>query len=220
MKKAEKKGFDPQELLETLQSLDPENIGSWPLPIKLGAAMLVFVAVVVAGYFFAITELRVSLERAQAEEASLMEQYEKRAFTAQNLEQYKRQMQDMEEMFGSLLSQLPKDTEVPGLLEDITHTGLGSGLDIDRIELGTVSEKEFYAELPIKMAVRGDFHGFGSFVSGVAALPRIVTLQDFTIKPVANSGGRLLQMDISAKTYRYASAKQAPAKQAPARRRR
>lgn len=220
MSKAEKKGFDPQELMETLQNLDFENVGSWPLPIKLGAAAIVFVAVVFAGYFFAITDLRLNLQRAEREEASLMEQYEKRAFTAQNLEQYKRQMVDMEEMFGSLLSQLPKDTEVPGLLEDITHTGLGSGLEIDRIELGAVAEKEFYAELPIKMVVRGDFHGFGSFVSGVAALPRIVTLQDFTIKPVANSGGRLLQMDISAKTYRYAEVKQAPAKKAaPARRR-
>jgi len=216
MSKAEKKGFDPQELMETLQNLDFDNVGGWPLPIKLGAAVLVFVGVLFGGYFFSITEQNALLERYRNDENNLMQQYEKKAFTAQNLEQYKKQMVDMEEMFGSLLSQLPKDTEVPGLLEDITHTGLGSGLEIDRIELGTVVEKEFYAELPIKMMVRGDFHGFGSFVSGVAALPRIVTLEDFTIKPVSQSSNRLLEMQISAKTYRYASGAGAKAGAAPA----
>jgi type IV pilus assembly protein PilO len=205
MSKAESKGFDPQELMETLKNLDFENVGGWPLPIKLGAAVLVFVGVLFGGYWFSIIEKNTALQRYQVEEGSLMQQYEKKAFTAQNLEQYKKQMEDMEEMFGSLLSQLPKDTEVPGLLEDITHTGLGSGLEIDRIELGNVVEREFYAELPIKMIVRGDFHGFGSFVSGVAALPRIVTLEDLTIKPVSQSSNRLLEMSISAKTYRYAS---------------
>lgn len=216
MSKAEKKGFDPQELMETLQSLDFENVGGWPLPVKLGAAVLVFLGVLIGGYFFSITEQNSLLQRYQNDENNLMQQYEKKAFTAQNLEQYKKQMADMEEMFGSLLSQLPKDTEVPGLLEDITHTGLGSGLEIDRIELGSVVEKEFYAELPIKMMVRGDFHGFGSFVSGVAALPRIVTLEDLTIKPVSQSSNRLLEMQINAKTYRYASGAAAKAGAAPA----
>lgn len=219
MSKAEKKGFDPQELMDTLQNLDFENVGGWPLPIKLGAAVLVFIGVLAAGYFLSIVEQNSQLDRYRNEESTLMQSYEKKAFTAQNLEQYKKQMVDMEEMFGSLLSQLPKDTEVPGLLEDITHTGLGSGLEIDRIELGTVVEREFYAELPIKMTVRGDFHGFGSFVSGVAALPRIVTLDDFSIKPVSQSANRFLEMSISAKTYRYASgaaAAPAPGK-APAR---
>ncbi|MEE4252071.1 MAG: type 4a pilus biogenesis protein PilO [Alcanivoracaceae bacterium] len=217
MSKADKKGFDPQELMEVLQNLDFENVGGWPLPVKLGAAVLVFVAVLAAGYFLSIVEQNNQLERFRNEETTLMQQYEKKAFTAQNLEQYKKQMVDMEEMFGSLLSQLPKDTEVPGLLEDITHTGLGSGLEIDRIELGSVVEREFYAELPIKMTVRGDFHGFGSFVSGVAALPRIVTLDDLTIKPVSESANRFLEMSISAKTYRYASGAAAP--KAPAGRR-
>jgi type IV pilus assembly protein PilO len=220
MSKADKKGFDPQELMEVLQNLDFENVGGWPLPVKFGAAVLVFVAVMTAGYFLSIVEQNSELERYRGQEARLMQDYEKKAFTAQNLEQYKKQMVDMEEMFGSLLSQLPRDTEVPGLLEDITHTGLGSGLEIDRIELGSVVEREFYAELPIRMTVRGDFHGFGSFVSGVAALPRIVTLDDFSIKPVSQSANRFLEMSISAKTYRYASGAAAkPAPAAPARRR-
>ncbi|MFN3712443.1 MAG: type 4a pilus biogenesis protein PilO [Alcanivoracaceae bacterium] len=215
MSKAERKGFDPQELMETLQNLDYENVGGWPLPIKIGSAVLVFVGVLVAGYFFSIVEKQATHDRYLRTEADLMQQYERKAFTAQNLEQYKKQMVDMEEMFGSLLSQLPRDTEVPGLLEDITHTGLGSGLEIEKIELGRVVEREFYAELPIQMTVRGDFHGFGSFVSGVAALPRIVTLGDFTVKPVGQNTHRLLEMQISAKTYRYASTP-AKAETAPA----
>ena len=204
---AEKKGFDPQELIETLQNLDFENVGGWPLPIKLGAALLVFVAVMFLGHMFMITDKLSQLDQLKRSETDLMQQFEKKAFTAQNLEQYKKQMVDMEETFGSLLSQLPKDTEVPGLLEDITHTGLGSGLDIESIELGSLAEREFFAELPITVVVRGDYHAFGSFVSGVAALPRIVTLHDFEITPVEEDGG-LLTMTIDAKTYRYASSPQ------------
>ncbi|PKM23171.1 MAG: pilus assembly protein PilP [Gammaproteobacteria bacterium HGW-Gammaproteobacteria-14] len=220
MSGADKKKFDAQELMEALSNLDFENIGGWPAPIKAGAAVLVFVAVLALGYFFSITDKYAQQDRFQRIETDLMQQYERKAFTAQNLEQYKKQMVDMEEMFGSLLSQLPRDTEVPGLLEDITHTGLGSGLEIEKIALGQVVEREFYAELPIEMTVRGDFHGFGSLVSGVAALPRIVTLGDFSIKPVGQSTNRLLELVISAKTYRYASAPaRAESEATPARRR-
>lgn len=204
---AKKRSFDPQELIETLQNLDFENVGGWPLPIKLGAAALVFVAVIVLGHMLIITDKLSQLDQLKRSEAELMEQFEQKAFTAQNLEQYKKQMVDMEETFGTLLSQLPRDTEVPGLLEDITHTGLGSGLDIESIELGNLTEREFFAELPITVVVKGDYHAFGSFVSGVAALPRIVTLHDFTIQPETEDGG-LLTMRITAKTYRYASAQQ------------
>lgn len=206
MSKAEKKGFDFQELSETLQNLDFENIGGWPLPIKVGAVILAFVVVVLLGYSFSITAKYDALAAKQRTETDLMNQYEQKAFKAQNLDQYRKQLEDMEEMFGSLLNQLPKDTEVPGLLEDITHTGLGSGLEFEKIDLGQEVEREFYAELPIKVHARGDFHGFGSFVGGVAALPRIVTLEDFVIAPVEGSG-RLLGMTITAKTYRYSSNK-------------
>ena len=113
----------------------------------------------------------------------------------------------MEESFGSLLRQLPKETEVPELLEDITHTGLGSGLDFDGITLETESTQEFYVEQPIKIKVQGDYHAFGAFVSGISALPRIVTLHNFTVVPMANkfadSGAPILTMEILAKTYRY-----------------
>lgn len=215
MSKAEKKGFDLQELQEALQNLDFENIGGWPTPIKIGATVLAFVGVIFLGYMLSITAKHDRLASLERQERELMRQYEDKAFKAQHLDQYRGQLVEMEEMFGSLLNQLPKETEVPGLLEDITHTGLGSGLEFSEIELGQEAIREFYAELPITIRARGDFHGFGSFVSGVAALPRIVTLEDFVIEPVGR-GGQLLGLTITAKTYRYSTARPAePAKNNP-----
>lgn len=207
MKLDDLKELDVQDLIDNLQSLDFENIGSWPPVVKGAIAALVCVLVIVLGYMFSIQSLNEQLSRLQSEEKSLMKEYEDKAFKARNLDQYRQQLEEMEESFGSLLEQLPKDTEVPGLLEDITHTGLGSGLEFEEISLGTEVEREFYAELPINIKVTGDYHGFGSFVSGVAALPRIVTLHDFEIAPAGKGpdASGLLAMTITAKTYRYAS---------------
>lgn len=201
MAQEEKKKFDLQQLVETVNSLDPENFGSWPMPVKLACAVLVLVVVLVLGYMLSITDLNNTLARLQQKETDLMKQYEDKAYKAKNLDQYRAQLADMNEQFGALLQQLPKDTEVPGLLEDITHTGEGSGLEINKIELGKESKKQFYAELPINIQVTGDFHGFGNFVSGVAALPRIVTLHDFSIGSGKNN--KLLSMTVTAETYRY-----------------
>lgn len=207
MSAAEKKGLDIQELLESIQELDMENVGSWPTPVKLIAALIVFAAVVAGMYFFTIQNKYGELDREKGSETDLMSQYEKKAFKAQNLDQYRKQLSDMEQVFSALLEQLPKDTEVPALLEDITHTGLGSGLEFKRIKLGNEAVKEFYAELPINIAVVGDYHGLGNFVSGIAAFPRIVTLGNFKITPASKGFGGLLNMEITAKTYRYSSNK-------------
>lgn len=227
MKTSDLKEIDIQELFEKLQSLDMENVGSWPLPVKIGASVIVFILVVVLGYMFSVTGLNDQLNRARANEATLMQQLEQKAHRAHNLEQYRAQLAEMEETFGSLLQQLPRETEVPGLLEDITHTGLGSGLEFDKIELAKETEREFYAELPIHITVRGDYHGFGAFVSGVAALPRIVTLHDFDVSTQARPGrgaalpdaGSPLIMNITAKTYRYSTRPPASARQQPNNRR-
>lgn len=205
MSEVDKKAFDIQEFIQSLQELDYENVGAWPAAVKAMAVVLVLVVVVVLGYVLEITPKYEQLQRLTAEEASLMSQYEAKAFKAQNLDQYRKQLDDMEDMFGSLLAQLPKETEVPGLLEDITHSGLGSGLELREINLGTEAVKEFYAELPIQISATGDYHGFGAFVSGVAALPRIVTLGDFAIKRESSDFAGLLSLDITAKTYRYSS---------------
>ena len=201
-----KKGIDVEALVESLQNLDFENVGGWPMPLKAAAAILVFVVVVSLGYFLSVSDLYSRLDTLKRTEGELMTEYESKAFKAQNLDQYRQQLEDMQDLFGSLLSQLPKETEVPGLLEDISHTGIGSGLEFKEIKLGTETEKEFYAELPIQVTVMGDYHGFGSFVGGVAALPRIVTLENFTIEPASKEDrSGLLKMQITAKTYRYAS---------------
>ena len=186
-----------------VNDLDFNNVGSWPAAIKAIVLLLVFGLILGGGYWFMIKDQYAALDRVEAEEATLKQQYEAKAFQVANLEAYRQQMEEMEESFGALLKQLPKDTEVPGLLEDITNTGLGTGLAINSIALKPEVTREFYVELPIDISVRGTYHDLASFVSGVAALPRIVTLHDFNIKPNGKSDAGELVMAISAKTYRY-----------------
>lgn len=205
------KSLDIQELMNTLNTLDPQNVGSWPMPVKVMIYVLVFVGVLVLGYMFDLSGIQDNLSTGQQEQQTLLGEFESKVFKAQNLDTYKTQLKDMEDSFGALLRQLPQDTEVPGLLEDITHTGLGSGLEFDAIDLGNETPKDFYAEQPINIKVTGDYHAFGAFVSGISALPRIVTLHDFTIGPkqttnsnrVDDGGAPVLTMTILAKTYRY-----------------
>ena len=193
--------MDVREFIDSLNNLDPENIGSWPLPVK---SFIWIVVAVVCGflvYNFMLSESLMLLEKEHGKESGYMQDYEKKAFQAANLERYKKQMTDMETTFGALLRQLPSDTEVPGLLEDISHTGLSAGLEFKSIKLGKETKKEFYIELPISIEVRGGYHSLGAFVSGVSALPRIVTLHDFKITSGKSSND--LNMSITAKTYRY-----------------
>ena len=186
-----------------LSELDVNNLGAWPAPVKVIAGFLLLIAVLVLGYNFHLKDLQDQLEHKRGEEASLKQQFETKAFQAANLEAYRQQMVEMEQSFGALLRQLPSDTEVPGLLEDITRTGLGSGLEFEEIKLQPEVTQQFYIELPIQIRVVGAYHDLATFVSGVASLPRIVTLHDFEIKPVAKDGEGKLSMSILAKTYRY-----------------
>lgn len=185
-----------------LSDLDFDNLGSWPLAVKVIVAVLLFILVVVGGYYYHIEALQKQLESRQAEELDLRRDFEKKAFEAANLEAYKLQMVEMEESFGALVSQLPSDTEVPGLLEDITSKGELNGLAISTIDLLAEVPQEFYIELPIQIVAVGSYHDLGAFVSGMAGLPRIVTLHDFNIKS-PGSNTNMLQMNILAKTYRY-----------------
>ncbi|SFP57991.1 type 4a pilus biogenesis protein PilO [Pseudomonas borbori] len=186
-----------------LGNLDLNNIGSWPAVIKGVVFVLFFVLVLALGYNFHLKDLQASLELAQAEEQTLKQQFSSKAFQAANLEAYKEQMQEMEVSFGALLRQLPSDTEVPGLLEDITRTGLGSGLEFEEIKLLPEVTQPFYIELPIQVVVVGGYHDLATFVSGVASLPRIVTLHDFDTKPVGTESASVIRMSVMAKTYRY-----------------
>lgn len=186
-----------------LSELDMNNLGSWPAAVKVIAAILLMALVLGGGYYFYLSDLQASLEQQRAQEETLKQQFSSKAFQAANLEAYKAQMIEMEASFGALLRQLPSDTEVPGLLEDITHTGLGSGLEFEEIKLQPEVIQQFYIELPIQIKVVGGYHDLATFVSGVASLPRIVTLHDFEIAPANKESSSKLRMSILAKTYRY-----------------
>lgn len=190
---SELKGFRSEDL-------DLNSAGQWPLLVKILFWLFLFAALCVGGWWFVIKDKQGQLEREIAREATLKQQFEAKAFQVANLAQLREQMSDMEAQFGALLRQLPSDTEVPGLLEDITSTGIGAGLEFDSINLQPEVQREYYVELPIQIKVRGSYHELGTFVSGVAGLPRIVTLHDFTIQPVS---GDQLDMSILARTYRY-----------------
>jgi type IV pilus assembly protein PilO len=185
-----------------LGDLDFENVGSWPAAIKAIIFLVIIVAVLVGGYYYHIEELQLQLAKVEKEEVKLKQEFEKKAFQAANLDAYRQQMVEMEESFGALVSQLPSETEVPGLLEDITNKGLLNGLNIASIDLLKETSREFYVELPIAIVASGSYHDLGAFISGMAGLPRIVTLHDFNISLKGNNANNL-QMKIIAKTYRY-----------------
>lgn len=189
--------------LDDINNIAWDNMGGWPLPGKVFFAVLVFVTLLIAGNIFLITDMRTSLASAIAKEEQLKADFERKAFRGANLDAYKEQMIEMEQSFGSLLKQLPRETEVPGLIDDISSAALGSGLSLNGIDPQAIVSTEFYNELPIEIEVEGGYHEMGSFVSAVASLPRIVTLHDFTISKGSAKGQ--LTMQILAKTYQYSS---------------
>ncbi len=195
-----------QDTLDQLQNfdfndLDFNNIGSWPTPVKIIIMIVAFAAMLGGGYAWHLTEKLSNLDRAEVREQELRKDYENKSFQAANLDAYRAQKQEMEATFGALLRQLPSDTEVPGLLDDITRTAIDHELNIESIDLQNERKTEFYVELPIDIVVEGSYHKIGTFVSGVANLSRIVTLHDFTVEPQKDPTN--LKMSIQAKTYRY-----------------
>ena len=193
------KTFDPR-------SLDPRDPGRSPGVVRGFCVFLVFAFFTgLAWYFLVWDDDRPVLQKAQQEELDLRAQFESKQQRAANLAAYKAQLGEMERTFGAMLRQLPGRTEVPNLLVDISQTGLAAGLQEKLFQPSTEQHKGFYAELPIKIRLVGSYHQFGAFVSGIAALPRIVTLHDLEIKPVNATGTAFdnLTMDVTAKTYRY-----------------
>jgi len=185
-----------------INDLDVNNAGIWPAPIKAIVVLIIIGLIVGGGYWFLIKDQYGRLAQVEKTEQDLRQKYEQKAYQVANLEVFKAQMAEMEETFGALVRQLPSETEVPGLLEDITNTALGSGLSLQEVKLQSEQRRDFYAELPINIRVSGSYHELASFVSSVASLPRIVTLHDLTIQPTDGDGDRL-NMQVLAKTYRY-----------------
>lgn len=195
--------------IEQLRTLDMKDVGRWPFVFRAIAVAIIFLVVAVGGtYYFVWRDMIPQLEQAKQQEVDLRATFESRQKLAANLEAYKAQLAEVEQTFGAMLRQLPGETEVPSLLVDISQTGLAAGLEERLFQPLAEVSREAYSELPIRMQVVGTYHELGNFVSGVVALPRIVTLHDISLRPEqqrggqAEPGGRLI-MNLTAKTYRY-----------------
>jgi type IV pilus assembly protein PilO len=191
-------------ILDDLRSLDPNDPGRWPLPVRAGFVALCFLVLSAAlFYFFVWSDQKPRLDQAAAEELQLRETFSTKHSKAVNLVIYQQQLADIERSFGALLRQLPGKTEVPSLLVDISQVGVGAGLEEKLFQPANEIKKDFYAELPIKIRLTGSYHQMGEFVSGIAALPRIVTLHDISIKPEGKDAYDVLSFELTAKTFRY-----------------
>ena len=191
-------------LVEELQSLDANDVGRWPLPFRVAVIAIVFLLVTGLGiYWFIVKDKAPQLERAQAEEQELRTTFENKQRKAANYDAYKQQLAQIEQSFGTMLRQLPGETEIPSLIVDISQTGLAAGLQEKLFVPQAEVPRDFYAEKPIQIRLTGGYHEIGNFVSGIAALPRIVTLHDITITPENNDSFDNLSMEVTAKTYRY-----------------
>ena len=189
--------------LNDLRSLDPKNMGSWPLPMRVVVLVALYAAILVGGYLAIISDQRDQYGQLQDKETSLKSDFESKALQAANLDVYKKQLDDMQTSFGTMLRQLPGQTEIPSLLQDISQAAQVDGLKQDLFRPGSEAPKDFYSEKPIDLQLEGSYHQFGKFVSDVATLPRIVTLHNVSIHPASGTGNDNLVMTLTAKTYRY-----------------
>ena len=191
-------------IIDDLRALDTNDPGRWPLPFRVAAVAIAFVAVIAIGvYYFVWLDDKPLLDREKRKETELRAAFEDRQRKAANFDAYRTQLAEIERDFGAMLRQLPGKTEVPSLLVDISQTGLGAGLEEKLFQPTGEVQKDFYAELPIKLRYTGSYHELGKFVSGIAALPRIVTLHDIDIKPAEKDSTSSLMLEVTAKTYRY-----------------
>ena len=191
-------------LIEELQSLDVNDVGRWPLPFRLAVIAIVFVAVLGLGvYWFIVKDKAPQLDRVEEEEQQLRLTFENKQRKAANYDAYKAQLAQIEQSFGTMLRQLPAETEIPSLIVDISQTGLAAGLQEKLFVPQSENPKDFYAEKPIQIRLTGGYHEIGNFVSGIAALPRIVTLHDININREDPNSFDSLSIAVTAKTYRY-----------------
>ena len=206
---------------DDLRNLDRNNIGGWPKSIKTFFAVLIIVLILLSGWWFKIRGQQEDLEREQLKEQTLKKEFATKQAKVVNLAAYRKQLEDMKEMLRTMLRQLPSKTEMPDLLVDISQTALAAGIVVDLFQPGAEAVKEFYAEKPIQLKMLGTYHQFGTFISGVASLPRVVilTMHDVSLKPLkagtgsnaALAGGGQLTLEGTVKTYRYVDDEEAAA---------
>jgi type IV pilus assembly protein PilO len=206
---------DLKNLPDQIKALDYKNIGSWPLAARVAALILAYVVVLGAGFYFLIQDQRAQLSKLGDAEVTLKSTFETKAAEAANLSTYQKQLDDMNKSFGTMLRQLPGQTEIPSVLQDVSQTAQVDGLKQDLFRPNSEITKDFYAEKPIDLILEGTYHSFGKFVSDVGGLPRIVTLHNIDIRPASDNSGNLT-MTLTAKTYRYLEDTQTVAAPKPA----
>jgi type IV pilus assembly protein PilO len=190
--------------IDELKTLDANDIGRWPFAFRAGVIAIVFVLVLGLGiYWFIIEDKAPQLTRAQGDEQTLRVTFENKQRKAANYDAYKAQLAQMEQSFGTMLRQLPGKTEIPSLIVDISQTGLAAGLREKLFQPQGEITRDFYAEKPITISLSGGYHEIANFVSGIASLPRIVTLHDINITPDDPNDFDSLTLQVTAKTYRY-----------------
>lgn len=188
--------------MSDLQNLTFENIGTWPMPVKVATVLIVFAAVIGLGYWRLTMPKVEELKSAESREVELRGEFESKQQKAANLEVLKQQLADINQTLGELRQKLPSQKEVPDLLQDVSQTGLAAGLEFEIFKPAPEQPQESYVELPVQIRVTGNYHKFGTFISGVAALQRIVTIHDIKIRPEGADKGQRLVMETTAKTYR------------------
>ena len=198
-----------EKFFQQFNTLDPNNYGSWPLSVKITCWIFIAALAFAVIYFVMIRSTIESISQARTQEQNLLNEFREKESKLRNLQQYQIQLQEMEARFNQQLEQLPKETEIPGLVEDINLSGVNSGLKFKNIRLEPEIKQEFFIEQPIAIEATGDYHAFGSFVSSIAGLSRIVTLHDFTITGTENKEKKseipVIDYVVKAKTYRYVS---------------
>ena len=198
-----------------INELDLSNVARWPAAARAVVILFLMGGVIFLGYWFHTKDQLADLDRVEEKETGLKVIFETKAKQAVNLEAYEKQLEEMRESFGAMLRQLPKKTEVADLLVDVSQTVLASGMEFKLFQPRAEVPRDFYAELPISIQVVGNYHEFGDFVSGVAALPRIVTVHNVSIGQGGKGAGKLLTMNMTAKTYRYMDEEEAANQKGP-----
>ncbi|MGG2096747.1 type 4a pilus biogenesis protein PilO [Acinetobacter haemolyticus] len=205
-----KKKMTVEQFFQQFNTLDMNNYGSWPWSVKVTCWIFILLAVAALGYFVVIQKQLQTIANAEAREQSLLNEFREKESKLRNLQQYQTQLQEMEANFNQQLEQLPKETEIPSLVEDINLTGVNSGLKFKNIRLEKEVRQEFFIEQPISLEATGDYHAFGTFATGIAALPRIVTLHDFIVEAKEDTQKKsdipVVHYTVKAKTYRYVGA--------------
>lgn len=207
--KVANKSFDINEFRRSFESLDSQNYGSWPIAVKITVLLLIAGFIAALAWALPISSKIDAIHAAEAQEKTLLATYREKESKARHLAAYKAQVTQMELEFNELLDQLPKETRVSELVEGINMTGVGSNIRFQDISVEPEIEKELFIEQPIRIAALGEYHQFGAFISGLAALPRIITLHDFEVSNPQPSLDTLpeLNLVLNTKTYRSKEAK-------------